>query len=356
MKALRRLFIDSLLLIAVLVFATPIYAQKNILVASTDNPKGSLHVLALDKFSELLSLYSNNELAAQVHYRGSEHYPAIRGEELSMSFVMSGKRDKFTGKTIDITVIASGNASLKAPVLEFLMFPYLFNSTNSAKKLFRNREFMNEVNAVLSERHNVRALGWLIGGYRHLTNSVKPVKRLSDIKNMKVRTPRNRIMRDTYKAFGADVVTLDWSKTFDALDTGRVDGQENPYNVIYYSKFWDAGQKYLTDNGPFLWVGPILINNSYYQSLPDKHKKALDRAALEAAEYEWTWIEQQNLDFRNKLEKQGIEISELVDKREWVYVSRLLWTSYYKYIGYGNYEEGENMVIKVMSIIERDDW
>ena len=97
-----------------------------------------------------------------------------------------------------------------------------------------------------------------------MTNSKKPVSSMDSIRGLKIRTPKNRLMKETYEAFGARVVPLDWSITFDALKEGEIDGQENPFNVIYSSRFWEANQKYVTLNGPFLWVGPILMSNDFY--------------------------------------------------------------------------------------------
>ena len=184
------------------------------------------------------------------------------GEEDNMTMVMNSHQ------RLHITVLASGNASLQASILEFLMLPYIFRDKESAIRLFKSSFMMEEVNEVLAEKHNVRAIGWLIGGFRHLTTSTKPVKTLQDIKGMNIRTPRNRLMRDTYIALGAEVVPLNWSDTFSALESGVVEGQENPYSVIVDSKFWNAKQKYVTNNGPFLWVGPMLINEEFFQRLP----------------------------------------------------------------------------------------
>ncbi|WP_163836267.1 TRAP transporter substrate-binding protein [Spartinivicinus ruber] len=282
-------------LLSYLWFIQVALSEPTTIICSTDNPKVSLHVLALEKFGELVSRYSNGELITKIHYRGNQKYPAISGEETNMNMVMSGLNHPKVKQPLHITVIASGNASLKAYILEFLMLPYIFPEIESAEKLFKSKLMTEKVNDILAKKHNVRAIGWLIGGYRHMTNSKRPVTQLDEMKGLIIRTPRNRLMRDTYLAFGATVKALNWGDTFNALKEKHVDGQENPYNVIYYSKFWEADQKYVTNNAPFLWTGPILINEIFYQSLPNKLKIAVNRAALEAAEYEWKWIIKKNI-------------------------------------------------------------
>ncbi|WP_159084733.1 TRAP transporter substrate-binding protein [Dongshaea marina] len=325
------------------------FAQTIHIIASTDNPKGSLHVLALEKFSELLNHTSSGELQLRVHYRGNSNLPAMGGEEANMNMVMGGfVSDK--GIPLHVTVIAAGNASLKARALEFLMLPYIFPDMNSAQRLFRSELMRKELNEIIATKHNVRALGWLIGGFRHLTNSRRHITRLEHIRGLIIRTPRSRIMRDTYKSFGATPKPINWADTFEALKSNQVDGQENPYSVIVDSKFWEAGQRFVTNNGPFLWVGPILIHEPFYQSLSKRNRALLERAASEAAEYQWRWIVEQNDQFKKILLERGMSIDELEDKERWIEASRPLWKQYYPYIGYGDPKKGKALINQVLQI------
>jgi len=329
-----------------MIFTVPLYAQTTI-ICNTSNPEGSLHVNALKKFGELVSKYSKGELVAEIHYLGNKKYPAIKTEEINVNMLV------FDNQSIHISVIATGNIALRAPVLNFLMFPFLFPTVKSAEKLFSSNFIKKDLNDLLAKTHNVRALSWLIGGFRQITNSKRPITQLSDLKDLRIRTPRNRIMRDTYNALGAKSVPLNWNETFDALFKGEVDGQENPYNVIYYSKFWNAHQKYLTVNGPFLWTGPILINENYFNQLPRHQKDILLRAAQEAAQYQWSSLVKKNEFYKDEISKKGIMISEIKDKNKWVLKTRSIWYSYYKRIGYGNITKGGEFVEKVERILQK---
>lgn len=236
MKTKKQLLLTTFQRLAMLVcifWMSSVFAKPITIVSSTDNPEGSLHVLALEKFGELLEKYSNGQLKSQIHYRGNADFPAERGEEVNMNMVMSNK--KGTAKVrLHATVLAAGNASSKANILEFLMLPYIFQNVDAAKKLFRSDFMRKEINEKIAKRHNVRAVGWLIGGFRHLTNSVKPITKLADIKGLKIRTPKNRFMLHTYKSFGAKAKGYPWGQTFDALASGNFDGQENPYAVVRF--------------------------------------------------------------------------------------------------------------------------
>lgn len=321
-------------------------ADPIIIVCSTDNPEGSFHHLALQKFDELIRAYSDGRMQAQIHYRGSAVFPAIRGEEINVNMVMSG------GGGVDVTIVAVGNVAQRAGILNSLMLPYIFPNIEAAQKVLQSEYMLKDINNVLAEQHGVRVLGWLIGGFRHMTNSRRPVTRIENMEGLIIRTPRNRLMHDTYAAFGARPLALDWADTFDALKKGMADGQENPYNVIYTSAFWKANQGYLTHNGPFLWTGPMLIHEEFYRRLSPEFQDIVNRAAEEAAQHQWQWTAERDEEYRQKLLAKGMSLLDLEDKEKWIEAARPLWEQYYHTIGYGDASKGEATVERILSIIQ----
>jgi TRAP-type C4-dicarboxylate transport system substrate-binding protein len=334
--------VTIILFVTMMMFAASVKAEPIKVICSTDNPENSLHVFALKKFAELLHDYSGGELQAEVHYRGNKQYPALRGEEVNVNMLMS--TSSRARKELHVSVMAVGNAAQKVEPLGFLMLPYLFNEMESAKQLFESDFMMRELNDKIASRYHVRALGWLIGGFRHMTNSVRPVTTLADIEGLKIRLPTSRIMVSTYKALGADVKPISWSQVPDALKGGVIDGQENPYNVIVYSRFWELGQKYVTNNGPFLWTGPILVSDAFYTSLTESQQSAMMKAGADAARLEWDWIAQQNQDLQQKLLDHGVQIDNLEDKPDWVSRTRPVWEQQYELIGAGDAADGKELV------------
>ncbi|SFC92111.1 TRAP-type C4-dicarboxylate transport system, substrate-binding protein [Pseudoalteromonas denitrificans DSM 6059] len=305
-------------------------------------------MVALKKFTQLIELYSEGALVGEVHFRGSNLTPEIMGEEVNVTMLMSGNSG--VHKKVHVTAVAAGNVSFKAKILEFLMLPYIFEDKYAAQRLFNSELMTHQVNKVLIKKHNIRALGWLIGGYRHLTNAIKPINKIEDIQGLAIRTPINHLMVETYRVFGAKVVPLSWNKTFLALKSKRVQGQENPYSVIVDSKFWLANQKYITKNGPFLWVGPILINETFFQNLPVKMQKIVEKSGEEASKFQWRWSHENTQHFLNILKENNMEIMEVEDKPKWISAVKPLWRTQYKIIGYGNEHTGKKLVERVVNI------
>lgn len=308
------------------------------LICSTDNPADSPHVFALQRFAELLQRYSAGQLQAQVHYRDSAEFPAIRGEEVNVNMLLEGD------ESLHVTVVAAGNAAQKIEPLGFLMLPYLFADSAAAEKLFASDFMTQQLNQQIIDKYGVRSLGWLIGGLRHMTNSVRPVTQLKDLAGLRIRLPASRIMVSTYESLGAEVVPMNWADVPAALQSGAIDGQENPYSVIAYSRFWDYQQKYLTENGPFLWSGAFLINEKIFQRLTAEQQAQVSRAASEAVQAQWQANYAQTTALKQQLLSHGMRIDALQDHAEWVKRSLPLWPAQYALIGGGDAAQGQALV------------
>src|SRR5262249_11411079 len=94
-------------------------------------------------------------------------------------------------------------------------------------------------------------------GFRDLTNSKRPIRRPEDLQGLKMRVVGIPIFIETFRALGANPVTMDWNtEALAALRQGTVDGQENPIGLIIPYKLWEV-QKYVT-----VWhyaIDPVIL-------------------------------------------------------------------------------------------------
>jgi TRAP-type C4-dicarboxylate transport system substrate-binding protein len=118
-------------------------------------------------------------------------------------------------------------------------------------------------------------------GSRNVTNSVRPLKTLEDFKNLKVRLQPNETHIATFRAVGANPVSMDIKEVYSALQQGVLDGQENPYSIIETRRF-DEVQKYLSDTGHFFDFIIIAANKRKFDGLKPEVKDAV-RAAMAKA-------------------------------------------------------------------------
>jgi tripartite ATP-independent transporter DctP family solute receptor len=121
--------------------------------------------------------------------------------------------------------------------------PFLFNNTKEADVVL-DGPVGQKVKDKLQPKGMVGLVYWE-NGFRNLTNNKRPITKLEDLDGIKLRVMQNNVFLDSFKTLGANAVPLPFSELFTALETKAVDGQENPFNTMLSSKFYEV-QKYLT--------------------------------------------------------------------------------------------------------------
>ncbi|MFM2407201.1 MAG: hypothetical protein RL223_5081, partial [Pseudomonadota bacterium] len=116
--------------------------------------------------------------------------------------------------------------------------PFLFNSAKEADAVL-DGPVGQKVMARLQDKGLVGLTYWE-NGFRNLTNSKRPVQKLEDMAGVKLRVMQNEVFLNSFKSLGANAVPLPFSELFSALETRTVDGQENPFNTILSSKFYEV--------------------------------------------------------------------------------------------------------------------
>lgn len=154
--------------------------------------------------------------------------------------------------------------------------PFLFDNAKEADVVL-DGPVGQKVMDKLQEKGLVGLVYWE-NGFRNLTNNKRAVTKLEDMDGIKLRVMQNNVFIDSFKTLGANAVPLPFSELFTALETKTVDGQENPYNTILSSKFYEV-QKYLTVTNHVYSPWIVLVSKKYWDGLSkDEHKVLLDAA------------------------------------------------------------------------------
>lgn len=178
--------------------------------------------------------------------------------------------------TIEVTDIASGVlASMYYEPLSIFDLPYVFSSREVAKRVLdTNNPFTQKIIEDCAKKTGIRILGLEPFGFRHFTNNVRPIKSPEDLNGLKIRVMETVPHTEMVKALGASPVPVPFMEVYTSLETGVIDGQENPASLILSESFHEV-QKYMSLDGHLLAVGAILINEEWYQSLPEDLQQAL---------------------------------------------------------------------------------
>ena len=138
-----------------------------------------------------------------------------------------------------------------------LVMPYVFDSYEHAHRVLDGPAM--DWLAPLAEKQGFVILSNLEWGFRHLTNSKRPINRPEDVRGLKIRVPPAIGVEDTMEAMGAQVTKISSNEIYRALSQGIVEGQENPLNSIYYKKLYEV-QKHLALTRHVYYNAVLLIN------------------------------------------------------------------------------------------------
>jgi TRAP-type transport system periplasmic protein len=186
--------------------------------------------------------------------------------------------------------------------------PFLFNDVKEADTILDGpigRKVMDK----LADKGLVGLVYWE-NGFRNVTNNKRPIGRLEDLEGIKLRVMQNEVFLESFKTLGANAIPLPFSELFSALETKTVDGQENPFNTILSSKFYEV-QKYLsiTNHVYSPWI--VLASKKWWDGLTaDEHKVLLD-AAAQARDYERKDTRAEGAKALADLKAKGMQINEL---------------------------------------------
>ena len=183
------------------------------------------------------------------------------------------------GGTVDATGLSAG--LLSGIVKEFGLFdlPYLFRSEEEAAEVI-NGPFMRRLSAMLEDKGLVGLAFWGVD-HRNLTNGKRPVTRLEDVKGLKLRVLQSPVFLDLWNTLGANAIAMPFPELYGALESGAVDGQENPFAAIASARLQEV-QKHLTLTRHVYFVGAAVLSKKTWDRLNDDERKVVREAAAEA--------------------------------------------------------------------------
>ena len=162
------------------------------------------------------------------------------------------------------------------PQFSILEGPYLWRDPQHMRRVLAS-PIVDEMNAMLVAKRQMRVIGSTYYGKRHVTSGSKAINTVDDMKGFKLRIPEVDTFRAMAEAWGARPTPLNISELYLALSQGAVDGQENPLPTIQSNKFFEV-QKYLVLTGHILTPRLIVINEAAWQALAAKERQSLKAA------------------------------------------------------------------------------
>lgn len=273
--------------------------ERNIKVGiglTADHPQGQ----AVARFGELVSQKSDGKIKVKLFAGG------LLGNDVSMVSSLQGGTQEMT---IPDTSTLVGIAGLKE--FGLINLPFALNSSEEADALL-DGPWGQKLMAKLPEKGLI-GLGFWENGFRQISNNRHPIAKAEDISGLKLRVIQNPLFIDTFKALGANALPMPFPEVYTALETGTVDGQENPLATLIASKFYEV-QKHTVISNHIYSVWAFLISKKFWDKLSPDEQKILTEAANEATAFERKTIRAFDATALEEIKSKGIQVTTLSDE------------------------------------------
>jgi tripartite ATP-independent transporter DctP family solute receptor len=229
---------------------------------------------------------------------------------------------------------------LKLGTVDFALPSTIMSSTVDAFGFFempyliKDREHLKRVEEAVFWPHiapQAEQRGYLIlalweNGFRHITNSTRPIYTPKDLQGIKLRTPRGLWRVKLFQTFGANPTPMPLSEVFMALQTGVLDGQENPLTQIHSSKFQET-QKYLSITNHVYSPGYLTTGRIGWARLPEDVREIIQTTARETQPFVFETAARLDDELLVKLREEGLEVN-LADRESFVKASEAIYKQF----------------------------
>ncbi|MBI3435780.1 MAG: TRAP transporter substrate-binding protein [Proteobacteria bacterium] len=218
--------------------------------------------------------------------------------------------------TVDLALPSTVMTSV-APEFGVFEMPYLVQDRAHAARIAK--DVIRPVLGPIVEKQGYHIVGVWENGYRHITNNKRPIVMPADLQGIKLRVPGGVWRVKMFKAYGASPSPMELKEVFVALQTGVMDGQENPLTQIYSQKFQEV-QKYLSMTG-HVYTPAYVAAGASWQRLPEDVRKVLAQTATAVEPFVLQLAERLDNELVDKMKQAGIAVNQ-ADKPAFVAASK----------------------------------
>ncbi len=235
---------------------------------------------------------------------------------------VGGERDLQEGTSRnEFQIFQSGDMAISTYGAKYAVtsVPWLFPGYEVVEKVYKGK-IGEKLNEALIKNGNLRILGLSRRGARLLTANI-PIPTPVEVKGLKLRVPEIPQWVTVWKEVGALPTPVAWPEVFTALQTGVVNGQENPIMQIHEAKLYEV-QKYVMMTEHLSTYFHWIVNEKFYQGLSPANRKIVADAVKSAADWGSAKQAEKAAELRSIMEKQfGVKFID-VDKAKFIQAAR----------------------------------
>jgi len=311
LRATRRAALVIIAGVCAGLIAAPAVAQTEIKLGHVGEP-GSIFQKSADEFAKR----ANAKLAgkAKVIVYGSSQ---LGGDKEMIQKLKLGTLDMALPSTV---------MSSEVDIAGIFEMPYIVKDRAHMGRI--EKEVFWPMIEPAIEKKGLKVLAVWENGVRHITNNKRPIKLPADLQGIKLRVPEGKWRVKMFQAYGANPSPMKFSELFTALQTGVMDGEENPLTQIYSAKLQEV-QKYLSLSGHVYTPAYLTVGTKHWETLPADIRKTLEDTAKETQAFVYQAAAHDEEDLLGKLKQAGMQVNE-VDKDAFVAASKPIYEEFSK--------------------------
>jgi tripartite ATP-independent transporter DctP family solute receptor len=216
--------------------------------------------------------------------------------------------------------------SSEADLFGVFEMPYLVKDRQHMQRI--EKDVFWKTLAPAAEAKGLKVIAVWENGYRHITNSKRPINKPADLQGIKLRVPEGKWRVKMFQTYGANPSPMKFSEVFTALQTGVMDGQENPFTQIYSAKFQEV-QKFLSLTGHVYTPAYATVGAKKWASLPAEVRNTLEGVAKDTQAFVYQTAAKAEDDLLQKLKSGGMQVNT-PDKNAFVAASKPVYEEFSK--------------------------
>jgi C4-dicarboxylate-binding protein DctP len=265
-------------------------------VVAKDTPKGK----AAEKFKELAEAATKGKVKIEIYpnstlYKDKEELEAL---QLGAVQMLAPSLAKF--------------GPLGVKEFELFDLPFIFADKKALAKITEGpigRELLNKLDA-----KGILGLAYWDNGFKMMSSN-RPIHTPTDMKGLKMRIQASKVLDEQMRVLGANPQVMAFSEVYQALQTGVVDGAENPPSNLYTQKMHEV-QKHLTVTNHGYIGYAVIVNKRFWDKLPAEVRTQLESAMREASKYANTIAQQENDKALEAVKKAGTTTVYVPNEKE----------------------------------------
>lgn len=312
--------------VALMLFATQASAEALTLKFGHVGKPGSLFEASVNEFAKC----SNAALAGKAEVQTFGSSQLGKDKELLQKLKLG---------QIDFSLPSSVMSSVSDEFGVFEM-PYIIKDRDHMKRV---QAELGDTFQKAAKAKGYRILGYFENGFRHITNNTRAIEKPADLAGVKLRTPKGAWRVKMFKLYGANPTPMAFSEVFTALQTGVIDGQENPYAQIASAKFQEV-QKYLSITGHVYTPAYILVSDKNYAKLPAEVQAGLEKCATDSQAFVYETAARLETELLDVIKGAGVAVNN-ADNAAFIEASKPIYDEFASTV-----DGGKELIEKVQSL------